>query len=142
VISGKMFDANRNAARRRERGQSALAECGMLLPMYVVLIFSCTTFGEMGLLKKKAIMAARYTKFGGDSGDAEKMLITKKWEDYEFGEEKITFDFGTAGQASITYDPMLIMQEEDGGADEKNVLTVRGGLEKGLDLSDKYDVDK
>lgn len=134
----------RGALRRRERGQSALAECAILLPTYVVLIFACQTFGQMGQLKKKAIISARYQAFGGDKEDAYKVMQLEAWEKVEFGEQKVKLS-EDKNPSKIMYNPMMIMRKASGGNSEKNPLDIRGGIEvsgdEGLELSDTYAVD-
>ncbi|MBI3268567.1 MAG: hypothetical protein HYZ53_06055 [Planctomycetes bacterium] len=44
---------------RDEDGQG-MAECVILAPIYVVLAYGVLMFGEMGVLKKKAMEAARF----------------------------------------------------------------------------------
>ncbi len=130
----------RAGPRRRERGQSALAECAFLLPTYVVLIFACTTFGQMGLLKKKAIMAARYRAFGGsDDTEIEKVLRLDDWKKVSFGQQKVEVQLGAT--TKITYKPMMIMRKSGSSSENKNPLKIRGGLEESLELSDTYSVD-
>lgn len=128
--------------RRSVRGQSALAECALLLPTYVVLIFSITTFGQMGLLKKKAVISSRYIAFGGDEKDVKKNLQLDKWEEVKFGSQEVKVTYGKA--TSIDYTPMKIMIKSStsgtaGGSG--NPLNVRGGLDEKLKLSDDYSVD-
>ena len=128
--------------RRAERGQSALAECAILLPTYVVLIFGVTTFGQMGLLKKKAVMSARYVAFGGTGDDVKKDLLLDKWEKLEFGGQKVKVTIGTT--SSIEYTPMKVMikNSSSGTAGSGgNPLNVRGGLDENLKLEDNYSVD-
>lgn len=121
---------------RSTRG-SALVECGILLPIYVILIFGITTFGQYGLLKKKALMASRYVAFGGTADDAKKNLMITQWEKLSFGSQQVkaTVDKTT----TIEYTPMKIMQKSTSSGG--NPMDLRGGLDEKLSLTNTYTVD-
>lgn len=125
--------------RRAERGQSALVECAMLLPVYVILIFGITTFGQTGLLRKKAIFCARYIAFGGTDSDAKKNLRLDKWEEVNFGQQEVKVTLGAT--TTIDYTPMKIMIKATGGGGASNPFDPSGGLDEKLQLADTYSVD-